>query len=149
MEVAIIAWCVMAVVGAIIGQSKGRPIAGAPLGFLFGPIGWIVMGLTGDARPSRRDGVAYQGPAPLPHAPLTAAELQARQEGEAQLSAQTKARKEYLAQKAALESALCHGKKAQLAKQCEHRWRQLKRGFAQLATGLSPYAHSAMRWHSG
>ena len=106
MEVAIIAWCVMAVVGTIIGQSKGWPrIAGAPLGFLFGPIGWIVMGLTGDARPSapRWSRLSRTGTASA--APLLSAELQARQEGEAQLSAQTKARKEYLAQKAALESA--------------------------------------------
>ena len=40
---ALIAWFVSAVVGAIIGAEKGKTGKGALLGFLFGPVGWILM----------------------------------------------------------------------------------------------------------
>jgi predicted lipid-binding transport protein (Tim44 family) len=40
---AVIAWFVSAVVGAIIGAEKGKTGKGALLGFLFGPFGWIMM----------------------------------------------------------------------------------------------------------
>ena len=40
---ALIAWFVSAVVGAIIGAEKGKTGKGALLGFFFGPIGWILM----------------------------------------------------------------------------------------------------------
>jgi len=41
--IALLAWSVMAVVGALIGMQKGKTAKGALLGFFFGPIGWILM----------------------------------------------------------------------------------------------------------
>jgi hypothetical protein len=41
------------IVGALIGDRKGRAGAGAILGFLLGPIGWIVVGLGPDYKQIR------------------------------------------------------------------------------------------------
>ena len=35
--------CFFKGIGAVIGLTKGRPVDGAVLGFLIGPLGWIVM----------------------------------------------------------------------------------------------------------
>ena len=47
----IIAPLVGALVGAIIGKNKNRQGAGAVLGFLLGPIGWLVVALGPDMNP--------------------------------------------------------------------------------------------------
>ncbi len=39
----VIAWFTSAIVGALIGMQKGKAGKGAFLGFLFGPVGWILM----------------------------------------------------------------------------------------------------------
>lgn len=36
-------WSVFAVVGGLIGHSKGRALAGALYGSLLGPIGWLII----------------------------------------------------------------------------------------------------------
>jgi hypothetical protein len=47
----VICWLLTAVVGAIIGNIKGRPSAGAFWGLLLGPLGWILMVCVPDQRP--------------------------------------------------------------------------------------------------
>jgi hypothetical protein len=46
----LICWLLSAVVGALIGQSKGRPTAGAFWGLLLGPLGWLVVVSVPDER---------------------------------------------------------------------------------------------------
>lgn len=41
-----------AVVGGLIGNIKGRPLAGAIWGFFLGPIGWVVILVAPDIRPT-------------------------------------------------------------------------------------------------
>lgn len=38
---------VSAVVGGFIGRAKGNAVAGALFGLLLGPIGWLIVGVTG------------------------------------------------------------------------------------------------------
>lgn len=45
--VLLIGWLFVAAIGAGIGQSKGRTFLGFGLGFLFGPLGWLIIGLMG------------------------------------------------------------------------------------------------------
>ncbi|MEQ1904623.1 MAG: hypothetical protein ABL888_10585 [Pirellulaceae bacterium] len=63
MEIYIIIWLLWAVVGAIIGNAKARPAAGAILGLLLGPIGWLLMMVALDNRPKCPEcgGRAVQG----------------------------------------------------------------------------------------
>jgi hypothetical protein len=51
MEIWVVGWLISAVVGAIIGNNKGRPAAGAIYGLLLGPLGWIVILIAPDVRP--------------------------------------------------------------------------------------------------
>jgi hypothetical protein len=51
MEIWVVGWLISAVVGAIIGSTKGRPTAGGVWGLLLGPIGWIVILIAPDTRP--------------------------------------------------------------------------------------------------
>lgn len=39
-------------VGLLIGQYKGRPVLGAVLGLLLGPIGWLLVAVMSNARPT-------------------------------------------------------------------------------------------------
>ena len=41
----LILWVVFTLVGALIGQQKGRTGFGACMGFLLGPIGWLIVAL--------------------------------------------------------------------------------------------------------
>lgn len=43
--------CVSALVGHLLGKSKGKPVAGALIGFFLGPLGWLLVSLSPDARP--------------------------------------------------------------------------------------------------
>ena len=43
--------CVSAVIGYLIGNSKNEGAAGAILGGLFGPVGWLIVLCIGDERP--------------------------------------------------------------------------------------------------
>lgn len=55
MEIWGIAWLISAVVGALIGNTKGRPAAGAVWSLLLGPIGWLVICIAPDVRPKCPD----------------------------------------------------------------------------------------------
>ncbi len=46
-----ICWLLSAVVGAIIGNAKGRPTAGGFWGLLLGPLGWLLIASVPDERP--------------------------------------------------------------------------------------------------
>ncbi len=45
-----ICWLLSAIVGALIGNAQGRPLAGAFWGFVLGPIGWLVIAFIPDER---------------------------------------------------------------------------------------------------
>jgi hypothetical protein len=47
----IIGFVICALVGALIGQCKGRPGSGVVWGGLLGPIGWLIVALLTDLRP--------------------------------------------------------------------------------------------------
>jgi hypothetical protein len=53
MEVLVFWGIIGVIVGALIGDRKGRAGAGAILGFLLGPIGWLVVGLGPDYKQLR------------------------------------------------------------------------------------------------
>jgi len=46
-------WAVFGVIGYFIGNQKGRPVEGAVLGVLLGPIGWLVVRFGPDFRTSQ------------------------------------------------------------------------------------------------
>ncbi len=49
----LIIWLIIGtLIGALIGQSKGRTGAGAFMGFLLGPIGWLVIALGPSRKPT-------------------------------------------------------------------------------------------------
>jgi hypothetical protein len=50
MPILVIAAAICALIGLYIGNSKGRPVAGAMWGLLVGPIGWLVMAIVKDER---------------------------------------------------------------------------------------------------
>lgn len=50
MEILIIGLVISALIGALIGKYKGQAGGGAALGFLLGPIGWLITALSSDAR---------------------------------------------------------------------------------------------------
>jgi hypothetical protein len=48
----LLVWFIIStLVGALIGQSKGRVGAGAFFGFLIGPIGWLIIALGPNKKP--------------------------------------------------------------------------------------------------
>lgn len=56
----VIIFAVLALVGALIGQHKGRTGFGAILGFLLGPIGWLIVALM----PSNEQQLKKRNPGP-------------------------------------------------------------------------------------
>lgn len=46
MEILILSCFASAAIGALIGQSRGHPIAGAVASFFLGPIGWLLTAIT-------------------------------------------------------------------------------------------------------
>jgi hypothetical protein len=50
MGLLVLLWCVIAVVGYFLGQTKGRATAGLWLALLIGPIGWLAILLGPDYR---------------------------------------------------------------------------------------------------
>ena len=56
---------VMAVIGGLIGSRNGNTLAGVILGFLLGPIGWLITLLWSDPRPKCPEcgGVVVKGAA--------------------------------------------------------------------------------------
>jgi hypothetical protein len=50
-DMTLLIWCVLgALVGAAIGNSKGRAAAGAAWGIFLGPIGWLIIAIAPDTR---------------------------------------------------------------------------------------------------
>jgi hypothetical protein len=49
-ELLILIWLVMGLVGAAIGRTKGRTFAGFAWSFFLGPIGWAIVALGPDLR---------------------------------------------------------------------------------------------------
>lgn len=47
----LIVWTFFALVGALIGQSKGRTTAGVIFGLLVGPIGWLIVAIGPNLKP--------------------------------------------------------------------------------------------------
>lgn len=45
-------WFIMALLGLLVGQRKGRPAAGFVWGALLGPFGWMLVWLGPDHRPT-------------------------------------------------------------------------------------------------
>lgn len=44
--------CVAALVGYFIGQTKNKPIRGAIIGFLLGPLGWLLIAVSPNEHPT-------------------------------------------------------------------------------------------------
>jgi hypothetical protein len=44
-------WSATGVIGYLLGKSKGKPVAGSLFGFLLGPVGWLLIAFSPDARP--------------------------------------------------------------------------------------------------
>jgi len=42
---------VMALIGYLLGQSRGKPVRGAMIGFLLGPVGWFLIVLSPNENP--------------------------------------------------------------------------------------------------
>ena len=53
---ALLLWCaICCAVGALIGKSKGKQALGGFLGFLLGPIGWLIIALQSSNKPKCKD----------------------------------------------------------------------------------------------
>ena len=59
----VICWYLSAVVGALIGATKGRPTGGAFWGLFLGPLGWLMIFSAPDSRPTCPEclGVTIEG----------------------------------------------------------------------------------------
>ena len=42
---------VSALIGRLVGQTKNKPVRGAIAGFLLGPLGWLLIAVSGDEHP--------------------------------------------------------------------------------------------------
>ena len=47
----LVIWFFCGLVGALCGKYKGQPFLGFIIGLLLGPIGWLIILLSGDVRP--------------------------------------------------------------------------------------------------
>lgn len=63
----LVVWVVMAIIGAMIGSSKGMGSAGFFLGLLLGPIGWIIVAVLQPSTATADRVAVGEGRRPCPH----------------------------------------------------------------------------------